>query len=222
LHPLKYALLAMFFVTATACAQSSDSVVDSNSFTVPNPTIEERQAVLARYDFLDPQKIVPTLQLEEAVLYFDKNKTRVPNRNYLTVIDFSKNSSQKRFFIINMSSGAVWNIHTAHGRGSDPDWTGFATSFGNLDDSKKTSLGFYLTAETYYGEHKLSLRMDGLSSTNSNARSRAIVIHGADYVADANQIQGRSWGCPAVSMANRDRVINLLKGGSLLYASVNK
>jgi hypothetical protein len=117
-----------------------------------------------------------------------------------------------------METGAVWNIHVAHGKGSDSDHDGFAEKFSNVNNSNATSLGFYKTAETYQGSHGYSLRLDGLSSTNSNARSRSIVVHGASYVEDKERIQGRSWGCPAVSMANYTKVINLIKGGSLILA----
>jgi hypothetical protein len=81
-----------------------------------------------------------------------------------------------------------------------------------------SSLGFYLTAETYNGEHGYSLRLDGLSSTNSNARERAIVIHAADYVAPGEKI-GRSWGCPAVEPRYHQQIIDELKEGALIYAS---
>jgi hypothetical protein len=216
-HFLKYTFLACVFVATAACAQNTQS---GSNFTVPNPTIEERNEVLARYDYLDPQNIVPSQSLAEAVLYFDKNKTKIANKNYLAVIDFNKNSRDKRFYIINMTTGAVWNIHVAHGKGSDPDFDGYARSFSNVSGSNATSLGYYVTAETYSGDHGLSLRLDGLSTTNSNARDRAIVIHGASYVQEADRVQGRSWGCPAVAMENRDRVVSLLKNGALIYATL--
>lgn len=65
-------------------------------------------------------------------------------------------------------------------------------------------------------------RLDGLSPTNSNVRARAVVIHGADYVEDADVKPGRSWGCPAVSTESHVRVVNALKGGSIMYAGLTK
>ncbi|MGE5085219.1 MAG: murein L,D-transpeptidase catalytic domain family protein [Bacillota bacterium] len=199
------------------------------SLAMPDATVtasaisESEQAnILAKYDHLDPQHIVPTQALIDALIYFDKNKSAIKNQNYLSIINFAQSSKEKRFYIINMSSGSVWAIHTAHGKGSDPDHDGYANSFSNAPGSNKSSLGYYLTGETYQGSHGLSLRLDGLSSTNSNARSRAIVIHGASYVQEASVIQGRSWGCPAVTMGYRDTVINALKGKSLIYAVVDK
>lgn len=180
---------------------------------------ESAQAgILAKYDHLDPQHVVPTSALAKALTYYDANKSTFKNKNYISLIDFSKSSRNKRFFIIDMNSGSVWAITVAHGKGSDSNHDGFAERFSNVSGSNASSLGYYKTAETYTGSNGYSLKLDGLSSTNSRARARAIVIHGASYVKDASVIQGRSWGCPAVSMANRTKVINALKGGSLIYA----
>lgn len=169
---------------------------------------------------LDPKGMVPKALLNKAVSYYQANFSLVGNRNYLAVINYAARSTQKRLFIVNMKTGAVLALHVAHGAGSDRDADGYATQFSNTNDSNMTSLGFFRTGETYNGAHGRSLRLDGLSSSNSNARTRAIVIHGADYVKDANIVQGRSWGCPAVSMRSRDKVVNLLKGGAIVFAGL--
>jgi hypothetical protein len=182
----------------------------------------DRETILLKYNYVDPKKIVPTQALIDALIYFEQNKSSFKNQNYISVINFSQSSRTPRFYIIDLNSGGVWPIHVAHGKNSDPDHDGYATSFSNTSGSNKSSLGFYRTAETYNGSHGLSLRLDGLSSTNSNARARAIVIHGASYVSESSVIQGRSWGCPAVTMGYRDQVIAALKGGSLIYAVLDK
>ncbi len=184
-------------------------------------TASESAQVLAKYSHLDPNHIVPSALLQKAVVYFEANKSRFGNQRYLSVIDFSKNSKKARFFVVNLETGAVWAMHTAHGSGSDRNHDGIADSFGNVSGSGKSSLGFYRTAETYSGKHGNSLRLDGLSSTNSKARSRAIVIHAANYVSEAAVIQGRSLGCPAVTPANRDKLIGQIKAGSLIYAGLS-
>lgn len=186
--------------------------------TTPPPAAGTDEEILKLYDYLDPSHIVPTKKLEAAVLYFHKNKSKFKNQSVISVIDFSQKSTQKRWYFINMSTGSVWNIHVSHGKGSDSNHDGFAEKFSNVSGSNASSVGFYKTAETYQGSNGYSLKLDGLSSTNSNARPRAIVVHGAAYVQDSAVIQGRSWGCPAVSSANRDKVINMIKGGSLIYA----
>lgn len=171
-----------------------------------------------KYAYVDPNKVIPTNLKTAALNYFDANQSRIRNKKYLSIIDFSMSSTRSRFYIINMTTGSVWRIHVAHGKGSDSNHDGYAESFSNSSGSNASSLGYYMTAETYSGSHGYSLRLDGLSSTNSNARSRAVVVHGASYVQEAEVIQGRSWGCPAVSMANRTKVIDMIKGGSIIYA----
>lgn len=202
--------------------QASNQGVNPN----PPPAMDDAQPVndqntnliLRKYSFIDPQNLIADKMLAQALLYYDQNYNRIKNKNYLTVIDFSKNSSQKRFFIIDMNSGKIWALHVAHGKGSDPDGDGLANIFSNKSGSEASSLGFYLTAETYTGNHGRSLKVDGLSATNSNVRARSVVIHGADYVQEADVKQGRSWGCFALTMSLKDQVIDMIKGGSLMYA----
>lgn len=177
----------------------------------------EGNTAVEKYSYIDPEHVVPTTLLTRALNYYDANQAQIANRRYVVVIDFSQHNSKKRFYLIDMDSGDVVGYLTAHGKNSDPDFDGLATKFSNTPDSLMTSLGFYLTAETYYGEHGYSLRLDGLSTTNSNARKRAIVIHGASYVTDAPLI-GRSYGCPALDMDYYAEVISMIKGGALIYA----
>jgi len=189
-------------------------------FVEPAFSESEYQGVLQRYELIDPGEEVPKGLLKKALAYYDTNRQYIKNPRFLTVVNFSSSSRLSRLHIIEMSTGNVRSFHVAHGKGSDPDDTGNATLFGNTSGSLMSSLGFYSTAETYDGKHGLSLRLDGLSSTNSNARSRAIVLHGADYVYDRNVKAGRSWGCLAVSMDNRTAIVNSLKGGSIIYAGM--
>ena len=169
---------------------------------------------------IDPTKLIPENLLREALDYYSVNNQKIANKKFLTIIDFKVHNSQERFFLVDMDSGYVETYLTAHGKNSDPDYDGFATKFSNTNNSNMTSLGFYLTAETYNGSNGYSLRLDGLSSTNSNARSRAIVIHGADYVTPGSKI-GRSFGCPALEMRYHQDIIDRIKGGSLIYAGLS-
>lgn len=189
------------------------------NFTEPLPTDDQKKEFLALYSHLDPQREVPTQLLEKAVLYYAWNLPYITNKKYLTVIDYSKFSGHKRFFVINMEAGTVWSTRVAHGEGSDSDDDGFAEKFVNTVNSLSTSLGAYLTAETYTSDKNgLSMRLDGLSETNSKARERAVVFHGARYVKDTNVKPGRSWGCPAVPMDQRTMILSWIKDGSILYA----
>ncbi|SDK76651.1 L,D-transpeptidase catalytic domain [Catalinimonas alkaloidigena] len=142
----------------------------------------------------------------------------------LTVIDFSLPSSQKRLYVIDMvQRRLVLHTYTSHGQGSGAD---LAKKFSNTPDSHMSSIGFYVTAETYQGKHGYSLRLDGMDKGyNDNARRRAVVMHGADYVSEAF-IQkvgrlGRSYGCPAMSWEVYQQVIDKIKGGSCLFIYYN-
>lgn len=205
--------------TAFDPSQQPETDLASDPTAEPSAmSMSEKQSILKTYDYVDPSRQIKTQALENAMLYYHKNKAKIRNKKYVSVLDFSKHSSKKRFHIIDMESGKVWSIHVAHGKGSDSNHDGYAEKFSNKSGSQASSLGYYLTGSTYQGGNGLSLRLDGLSSTNSAARGRAVVIHGAKYVREADVKQGRSWGCPAVAMELRTQVINMLKGGSLIYA----
>lgn len=163
-------------------------------------------------------KLVPEKVLKTALDFFQNNAQIIKNKDVLTIIDFKAHNSKERLYLIDMRTGDVETFLVAHGKNSDKNYDGFADSFSNAINSLQSSLGFYLTAETYYGDNGYSLRLDGLSITNSNARERAIVIHGADYVTPGNKI-GRSYGCPAVEQRYHQMLIDRIKDGSLIYAS---
>lgn len=139
----------------------------------------------------------------------------------LTVIDFSKPSTSARMWVYDVSSRELlFEEHVSHGRNSGDD---LATSFSNQPDSYKSSIGLYRAAESYFGKHGYSLRLDGLEpGFNDRARERAIVIHGADYVnattAQAQGRLGRSLGCPAVRPAIARQLIDAVKDGGLIFA----
>ncbi len=142
------------------------------------------------------------------------------NKQILTVADFTRSSTQDRLWIIDLNTRkVVMHTYVAHGQGSGDE---FATAFSNTNNSHQSSLGFYVTGETYIGEHGTSLRLNGMDNGyNSAALDRGIVIHGADYVCKdfvaGNQRLGRSWGCPAVNSKLAPAIINAIKGGTCLF-----
>lgn len=148
-------------------------------------------------------------------------------QDYSVIVDFSKPSRSKRFFVIDWRTGDVESELATHGSGSGSG--DMATRFSNVKDSNATSLGYYLTGEVYHGYHGLTLRLYGLSSTNSQAYNRDIVVHGAWYVSTdfptminhkTKQAYGRiglSWGCPALNPAVASKLIPKITGGAVLY-----
>lgn len=144
------------------------------------------------------------------------------SKSLLTIIDYSKPSTEKRFFVIDLDKKSlVFNTYVSHGVNSGKKT---ATKFSNIVNSRKTSLGTFLTDSTYYGSNGYSLRLDGLDKgINDNARERYIVVHGADYANESfikqNGYLGRSWGCPALPENLSREIIDTIKGGSVIYAS---
>ncbi|KIM09698.1 MAG: hypothetical protein KU29_00090 [Sulfurovum sp. FS06-10] len=138
----------------------------------------------------------------------------------LTIVDFSLSSTEERMWVIDMKTQKViLKSLVAHGRNSGVE---FATNFSNENESYKSSLGFYVTGEIYQGKHGLSLRLDGMEyGINDNARNRAVVIHGADYVskklAKTQGYIGRSQGCPAVPYEIHQKLIELIKDKSCIF-----
>jgi hypothetical protein len=147
-------------------------------------------------------------------------KGTVLKNNILTIIDFTKSSTQKRLFILNISTGKLLlSSLVAHGKNSGVE---YATSFSNENESNKSSLGFYTTGGTYVGEHGYSLKLMGCErGINDAAYQRAIVLHGADYVNNdiikAQGFLGRSFGCPAVPEKTCKKIIDYIKNGSCLF-----
>ncbi len=143
------------------------------------------------------------------------------NPETLTVIDYSKPSSERRLWVFDLKARElVYEELVAHGQGSGAN---MATEFSNEPDTHRTSLGLFVTGDTYVGKNGYSLRLDGLDrGVNDRARERAIVMHGAPYVSEsfvqANGRLGRSWGCPAVSAAVARELIDRVKGGGLVFA----
>ena len=142
------------------------------------------------------------------------------SKNILTLIDFSMSSNSKRLWVIDLTTNTIlYNSLVAHGRNTGDE---FANSFSNAAQSFKSSLGFYATGEIYSGKHGKSLRLDGLEKgINSNARQRAVVIHGAEYVSNSfiqnHERLGRSLGCPAIPVELTDKIIQTIKDKSCLF-----
>jgi hypothetical protein len=196
--------------------------VNTGSHTVEANNVNAEAIVLSLYD---------SLQLDKKELSFEAlkyayqgyqnllNRGLVKKTNVLTVIDFSKSSHKKRMFIIDLDRYRLLvNTYVAHGKNTGLE---YAKSFSNKMESLQSSLGFYITKGTYFGNHGLSLKLEGKErGINDKAEDRAVVIHGANYIGDHRlgfSYMGRSFGCPAVPQAEANKVINLIKNGTCLF-----
>jgi hypothetical protein len=169
---------------------------------------------------------IPTMPVFEKAIkgYEQLNEEGKVGKQVLTIIDFGLSSTKKRMWVMDMETKEVlFNTYVSHGKNTGGE---FATNFSNTVNSLQSSLGFYVTAETYYGKNGLSLFIDGMEKGfNSNARKRYVVIHGADY-AEPSFIKrigrlGRSYGCPAVPNTIAKDVIATIKEESVLYIHKN-
>ena len=180
----------------------------------------EPQAILDQTNNLRPE--VLELALEA---YEEAEEGGSVRRPVLAIIDYEVSSYQQRLWVIDMESGRVLHEEwVAHGMGRPRGSGGTmeeALSFSNEKGTLKSSLGLFITAETYFGKHGYSLKLDGLEEgVNDNARERLIVLHGAQYVSEDradDRLVGRSWGCPAVRPGISKILIDAIKEGSVLW-----
>src|SRR5690606_38945307 len=185
--------------------------------SIETSKVEDVYHSLSTNSFSLPTKESFTQALEGYYRLSEKGTFEKP---LLTVIDFSMSANEKRLWIIDLTQNeVVHQTYVAHGRNSGNE---YAKSFSNIPESFQSSLGFYNTAESYFGKHGYSLRLDGLEKgINDKARDRAIVIHGADYVSESfiqNQGRlGRSLGCPALTQEESKMIIDLIKEKSCLF-----
>lgn len=161
-----------------------------------------------------------------------RNRGILSNPSYLTIVDYTRPSNTKRLFVLDMiTQRTVISSITSHGTGSDPDSTTIPYRFSNSEGSKASSIGFYITGDTYTNHRtpdSTGLCLFGLDKGyNDSAATREIVLHygateytGRVYVTDSGA--ARSYGCPALPLSTNGRVISLIKGGSCLFIYSDK
>lgn len=145
---------------------------------------------------------------------------KISNPNIITIFDLSKSSKEERLFVLDLKNRKVLaKSLCSHGKNSGGI---YANTFSNEPNSYMTSLGFYLTGETYDGKNGYSLKLDGLEANiNDNARERGVVIHAADYCSfnfiNSAGWLGRSQGCPALPIEKNEKIIQLIKNKSCFF-----
>jgi len=219
---MNYKILSVLLFGLFSFTTPSNNTTDPK-IIASNTTVTFESKVSSLYNNLDAKNFkLPQLESFTKALegfYQLKQKGLIQN-DILTLVDFSLSANSKRMWVIDMSTNTVlYHSLVAHGRNSGEE---FATTFSNKSESYQSSLGFYLTGETYQGKHGLSLRLDGLErGINDKARERAVVIHGADYVSEQfikqNKRLGRSQGCPALPVELNQEIIKTIKDKSCLF-----
>lgn len=191
--------------------------ISSQSQTVSKNNINMiKKTILSRTEGLNPQV------LSLALKAYDKlRQAGYDGREMLTIVDYSKPSTERRLWVINLKDLQVpFRALVANGKNNGGNMT---STFSDRPASHDSSIGVYLTANTYIGKHGYSLRINGMEpGFNDKARARDIVIHAANYVSETfahiHGRLGRSWGCFALNPVVAPDVINQIKGGTVLFA----
>jgi hypothetical protein len=189
---------------------------------VNDQLVAARPAPLPAQPRVGADPILDPRMVARARAAFDRHRASIQNIDVVAIADFTKASADPRFYLLDTNTGRVTRHLVAHGRGSDPEHTGFLQRFSNLPGSEASSNGAYLTTEFYPGHYGRAMRVRGLDYSNSNAEARAIVVHSAWYaepgvLASMGRL-GRSEGCFALSYASLQEVLERLGPGHFLYA----
>jgi hypothetical protein len=226
-------LLVMGCFTVSGSFTSSGSSLSPAELTVTGP----ESIKLTKLNFEDSIKTLYTsIGLEKIGMNYDvfrygmigfyslKQSGKVSDRNLVSFIDFTKPSTEKRFYTVDLDSRSVkFHSLVSHGRNTGEN---IAKSFSNKEHCNQSSLGFYITGETYVGSKGYSMRLDGVDGNyNSNMRNRAVVMHDAEYVSDSWVKKygrlGRSQGCPALPKEICKTVIDTIKDKTVIFAYYN-
>lgn len=204
-------LICLFFSTSIFALESGEE----KSMALTN-------FLRSQYDAINSEANKPKFDIyKKAMLGYYKLKDEGKvQKDIVTVIDFRMSSTEKRMWIIDVATNKVlYHSLVAHGKNSGWD---FAKTFSNTRNSNMSSIGFYLVGEKYFGKYGLSLRLDGVEKGfNDNARSRAIVMHPAQYVnasiTGSLGRLGRSFGCPAIPYKDSDKIMKTIADRSVLF-----
>lgn len=217
---MKKALLILMCCLVTLCTNKS-SAIESDAGVSSKISYHIAQV----YNNIDFSKVDSLQYIVFAKAYYGYinlyNEGMLnAQKRMLTICDFTLSANEKRMWVIDLEKKkVVLNTYVSHGQASGKE---YAQVFSNKSGSHKSSIGFYVTAETYSGKHGYSLRLFGMDKGfNSAAYNRDIVVHGASYVStsfiNSNKCLGRSWGCPAVSNELSEQLINTIKDNTCLY-----
>jgi hypothetical protein len=218
-------LLHLPFVFAKKAASNSsvEGNVKPKSETSFTPQVIADKSEASGYDGLKLNTLGLSKQAYDYAMQgynYLRSLGKLTNDKIISIVDFSLESNKKRLFVLDLENNKVlFNTYVAHGRNSGRE---YASQFSNENESYMSSLGFYVTHDTYNGKHGYSLRLEGEEKgINDNALNRAIVMHSAWYVneniAKTQGYIGRSQGCPALPEELSKPIIEKIKNGSCLF-----
>lgn len=218
LHPGFWCVLVAFVLPVSVLRAGGPVKTKSSAKAVAFAA--EATALYQQFDLQDAGLTKKAFEYALKGYYYLLDHHWLNKTNILSICDMSQSSRNKRLYVLDLEQKKVLvNTYVAHGRNSGQE---FASSFSNNPSSHKSSLGFYITQGTYYGNNGLSLKIRGMErGFNDRAGGRNIVVHGSQYVGpdflEMNQFCGRSYGCPAVPADEIEPIIDLIKEGSVLF-----
>ncbi len=218
------AVISVSFYNETPLVNAGKKIVESNESIAAN-SIESREKKFYNH----AQSIFSCI--DDSTLSFEafhfalkgyhslKNRGKLNEKEQLIVVDFNMSSALERFFLIDLENEqVVYKKLVAHGKNSGEV---FPDEFSNIKESRQSSLGFYVTGNTYDGKYDNSLLIHGQEWTNSRAQERGVVIHAADYATKEflkkNGRLGRSFGCPALPHEDYEEIIDQIKDGTAMF-----
>ncbi|UQD55082.1 murein L,D-transpeptidase catalytic domain family protein [Flavobacterium sp. K5-23] len=215
-------LFLLFSLSQTKASFYNTKSTSSKELAVKTVVTIDDEVEAVYNDLHSNQYALPKLESFSQALksFYTLKEKGLVTKDILTLVDFSLSSNTKRLWVIDLTTNTIlYNSLVAHGRNTGEE---FANSFSNSNESFKSSLGLYVTGETYNGKHGMSLRLDGLEKgVNDHARARGVVMHAANYVSGSfiknNKRLGRSLGCPAIPEELKEEIINTIKGKSCLF-----
>lgn len=169
---------------------------------------------------------IPKKALENALQMYEKETKpggKIKNKRYITIVDFTKHSGQKRMFLLDTKTGAVHSFFTSHGSGHGSVGRSYATRFSGKHNTRLTPPGFHITGKNPFNHRRLkrSLVLHGIEKRNKSSASRGIYIHQAEYASEefvrSAGYTGRSYGCLTIDPKKVDWFFEKVKGGSLVY-----
>jgi len=204
-------VVILVFITTSLCALGAVTYAATQT-----PSKRQAKRIEEVAPEINPKVLKLALHAQEKA-----EEEGIADSRYLTVIDFSKPSSEKRLWVLDLEKNEVkYHTYVAHGKASGDN---YPTSFSNEPESHKSSIGVFKTGKTYIGKHGLALNLHGLEKgINDKAFDRRVVIHSSAYATEAfikaHGRLGRSFGCPALDPKVSKGIIKLIKGGSLLFS----
>lgn len=205
-------------VTTIAAASGQPASVPTYRVVRPDPAPASAAAPT-----IDGKGMVRVDLIDRAKSALDQHGARIANRDRIYLVDFTRHSGEERLYEVDLLAGEVKGLRTAHGRGSDPEHSGYARAFSNVPESFCSSVGAFVTDGPSWGPQQgPNVILEGLEPTNDKARDRAIIVHGADY-ADPEFLAregklGRSYGCFSVAHADLPDLRQRMGYGRLLFA----